>query len=65
METHFKGFTLEYIERARNAEADELVKAAARNTPLSADVFLQVISDVSIKIVELEPRVNNLIQGED
>jgi hypothetical protein len=41
------------------------VKAAARNTPLSAEVFFQVISDTSIKIVQAEPRVINLIQGED
>jgi hypothetical protein len=40
MESYFKGFTVEYIERAKNAEADELVKAIARNTPLPADVFL-------------------------
>jgi ribonuclease HI len=61
MEIYFKGFTVEYIERAKNAEADKLVKAAAHNTPLPADVFLQVISDASIKIVELEPWVINLI----
>jgi hypothetical protein len=41
------------------------VKAAARNTPLPADVFLQVISNASFRIVEPEPRVINLIQGED
>jgi hypothetical protein len=42
-----------------------LVKAAAHNTPLSADVFLQVMSNASIKTVELEPRVINMIQGKD
>jgi hypothetical protein len=42
-----------------------LAKATASNTPLPADVFLQVISDASIKIVELEPMMINLIQGED
>jgi hypothetical protein len=41
------------------------VKAATHNTPLPTDVFLQVISDVSIKTVEPKPRVINLIQGED
>jgi hypothetical protein len=61
MENYFKGFSVEYIELAKNAEADELVKAAARNTPLLVDEFLQVISDASIKIVEPEPRVINLI----
>jgi hypothetical protein len=61
MENYFKGFTVEYIERARNAKADELVKVTARNTPLPADVFLQVISNAFIKTVEPEPRVINLI----
>jgi hypothetical protein len=51
-ESYFKGFTVEYIEQAKNAEADELVKVAGRNTPLPVDVFLQVISDASIKTVE-------------
>jgi hypothetical protein len=41
------------------------MKATARNTHLPADIILKVISDVSIKIVEPEPRVINLIQGED
>jgi hypothetical protein len=65
MESYFKGFTVEYIERAKNVEPNELAKAAARNTPLPTDVFLQVISDASIKIVEPEPMIINLIQGED
>jgi hypothetical protein len=61
MENYFKGFTVEYIERARNAKVDELAKVAARNTPLPADVFLQEISNAFIKTVEPEPRVINLI----
>jgi hypothetical protein len=65
MENYFKGFTVEYTEQAKNIKADELMKVATRNTPLPADVFLQVISDASIKTVEPEPRVINLIQGED
>jgi hypothetical protein len=65
MENYFKGFTVEYIERTKNAKADELVKVAAHNTPKPANVFLQVISDASIKIVEPEPRVINLIQDGD
>jgi hypothetical protein len=64
MESYFKGFTVEYIERTKNVEADELAMAAACNTllpVLPVDVFFQVISDASIKIVETEPRVINLI----
>jgi hypothetical protein len=65
IENYFKGLTIEYIEWSKNTEANELVKAVARNTPLLADVFPQVISDASIKTVEPEPRVINLIQGEE
>jgi hypothetical protein len=65
MENHFKGFTVEYIERSKNTEADELAKTAAHNTPLPADVFLQVILDASIKTVEPEPKMINLIQAKD
>jgi ribonuclease HI len=65
MENHFKGFTMEYIERSKNIESTKLVKAVARNTPLVADVLLQMISDASIKIVKSEPKMINLIQGED
>jgi hypothetical protein len=39
MENYFKGFTVEHIDRNKNTEADELVKAAAHNTPLPVDVF--------------------------
>jgi hypothetical protein len=65
MEIFFKGFTIEYIVRNKNAEAAELVKAAAHNTPLLVDVFLQIITDTPIKTIEPEPRVINIIQGED
>jgi ribonuclease HI len=65
MEIYFKGFTLEYNERSKNSEADELAKAAARNTQLCANVFFQVVPDASIKTVEPEPRVIILIESED
>jgi hypothetical protein len=65
IENHFKGFTVEHIERTKNTKADELAKAAARKTVLPPDVFFQVIEDPSVKIVEPEPRVVNIIQGED
>jgi ribonuclease HI len=65
MNNCFKGFTIEYIDRNKNVEADELAKAIARNTPLPADVFLQIISDAMIKIVEPKPRVINIMQGAD
>jgi ribonuclease HI len=65
MEFFFKGFTVEYIDRNKNSKANELVKAAAHNNPLPADVFLQTITDTSIKTIEPKPRVMNIIQGED
>jgi ribonuclease HI len=61
MESYVNVFAVEYIERTENAKANELAKATAHNTPLPADVFFQVIWDASIKIVEAEPRVVNLI----
>jgi hypothetical protein len=65
MEKNFKGFTVEYVDRNKNSEADELVKAAACINPIPVDVFLQTIMDTSIKTIEPEPRVFNIIQGED
>jgi ribonuclease HI len=65
MEKFFKGFTIQHIERNKNEEADELAKAAARKEVIPLDVFFQVIEDPSVKIVEPEPRLVNIIQGED
>jgi hypothetical protein len=65
MGNFFKGFTIEHIDKNKNSEADELAKAATHNTPLPADVFLQVISDASIKTIKLKPRVINAIQSKD
>jgi hypothetical protein len=65
MKNYFKGFTVEYIERSKNSEAYELVKATTRNMPWLADIFFHVIEDASFKTVELEPRMINLIEGKD
>jgi hypothetical protein len=65
MESYFRGFTVEHIERNKNAKTDELAKAAARNTLMSADVFFQVLEDALVKTVMPEPRVINIIEGED
>jgi ribonuclease HI len=65
MGTYFKGFTAEYIERNKKFEADELAKVAARNTPMPTDIFFHVLEDASIKTVPPEPRVINIIEGED
>jgi hypothetical protein len=65
MEIFFKGFTVEHIERAKNTEADKLAKATARKVALPPDVFFQIIEDPSIKTVEPELRMVNVMQGED
>jgi hypothetical protein len=65
MEIFFKGFTVEHIERAKNTKADEQAKAVARKVVLPPDVFFQVIMDPSVKTVKPEPRMMNVVQGED
>jgi hypothetical protein len=65
MENYFKGFAVEYIERTKNTNADELAKAVAKKAVLSPDVFFQVSEDPSVKTVEPRPRMVNIIQGED
>ena len=43
LEWRFQGFTLQYIPRAENAEADELAKATAKNLPIPNEAFYQVL----------------------
>jgi hypothetical protein len=57
MENYFMGFTVEYIERNKNTEADELAKATARNTLMPPDVFYRVLEDASVKTILPEPRL--------
>jgi hypothetical protein len=64
MENDFKVFTVEYIERTKNTEANELTKVAAKKAVLPPDVFFQVIEDPFVKTVEPEPKMVNVIQGE-
>jgi ribonuclease HI len=64
MENYFRGFSVEHIERAKNTKADELAKVATKKTTLPL-YFFQTLDDSSVKIVELEPRIVNIIQGED
>jgi hypothetical protein len=65
VENFFKGFTIKHKERAKNTEADELAKATTKKMVLPPDVFVQTIEDPSVKIVEPEPRMVNIVQGED
>ena len=43
LELRFQGFTLQYIPRAENVEADELAKATANNLPMPNGAFYQVL----------------------
>jgi hypothetical protein len=61
MERFFKGFTVQYIERTKNLEADELAKATTKNMVIPPDVFYQVVEDPSVKIVEPELRMINVV----
>jgi hypothetical protein len=42
-----------------------LANAAARNTLMPVDVFFHVLQDASVKTILSEPRVINIIKGED
>jgi hypothetical protein len=39
MEKYFRTFLVEHIDRSRNTEVNELVKAAARKAALPHDIF--------------------------
>ena len=43
LERRFQGFTLQFIPRAENTEADELAKAATNNQPIPDGAFYQVL----------------------
>jgi hypothetical protein len=61
MERFFNGFTVQHIERTKNLEVDELAKAATKKTVIPPDVFYQFIEDPSVKTVEPEPRMINVV----
>jgi hypothetical protein len=65
MVNYFKGFTIEYIERNKNTEDEELAKVADCNTLMPLYIFYQVLEDASVKTVLLEPRLINIIEGGD
>jgi hypothetical protein len=65
MENYFKGFTVEYIERNKNTEANDLAKFVAYKILMLTVISSQVLEDASVKIVISEPRLINIIEGED
>ena len=56
MEKHFAGFTFRHIPRSKNAEADELAKAAAQKALMSTDVFYQELIELAKCVPELYQR---------
>jgi hypothetical protein len=63
MERHFKGYSVQYIPRDDNNEADKLVKAAARNQAMPPDLFFEIIKEPSIN--EEKPKIVNIIETPD
>jgi hypothetical protein len=59
----FQGPHSEHIDRNKNVQANELVKASTQKIALPPDVFFHTIEDATLKIVESEPRLNNAIKG--
>ena len=50
LERRFQGFTLKYIPRVENAEADELAKAATNNLPIPSGTFYQVWQALAMQV---------------
>jgi hypothetical protein len=59
---HSKGNNIREIPRS---SLKDLAKAVACNTLMPANVFFQVLQDASVKTVLAEPKVINIIKGED
>jgi ribonuclease HI len=49
MKSYFKGFMVEYIERNKNTEADDLAKVVAHNILMLADIFSMSLRMVWLK----------------
>jgi len=65
LERRFKGFTLQYIPRAENCEADELAKAVANNIALPELTFYQILETPVTESLPKACRSVLLTEGED
>src|ERR1044071_2306097 len=63
LEGSFDGCELNYITRANNTEADELANIGSTRGPISPGVFLESISQRSIKVPTATPEA--VVDGED
>jgi hypothetical protein len=59
--TTSKGSQSSILKGQKSIEADELAKAATRKLTSQLDVFFQTIEDPSIKTIEPEPKMVNII----
>ena len=65
LERRFQGFTLKYIPRAKNSEANELAKAAANNLPIPDGTFYQVLQVPATQATAKAFKQVLLIESED
>src|SRR3954465_14932681 len=63
LEGSFDGCELNYITRANNTEADELANIGSTRGPIPPGVFLESISQRSIKVLAVAPEA--VADGED
>src|SRR3954469_16937754 len=63
LEGSFDGCELNYITRANNTEADELANIGSTRGPIPPGVFLESISQRSIKVQAAAPEA--VVDGED
>src|SRR3954466_11869344 len=63
LEGSFDGCELNYITRANNTEADELANIGSTRGPVPPDVFLESISQRSIKVQAATPKI--VVDDED
>src|ERR1043165_7309730 len=63
LEGGFNGCELKYVTRANNTEADELANIASTRGPVPPGIFLESISQRSIKVQAAAPEA--VVDGED
>jgi ribonuclease HI len=65
LERRFQGFTLKYIPRAENSEADELAKAAANNLPIPEGTFYQILQAPATQVTTKAFKTVLVTESED
>ena len=65
LERRFQGFTLKYIPRAENSEADELAKAASNNLPIPKGTFYHILQALATQVTAKAFKQVLLIESKD